>query len=87
MPERDVNTIRDLIHYQYAAIIAKSPFAAADGESRLKLRGDKQLLDFHPAASQLSGCGFPHGKGLSRPVHVRGEITSFVGVIVVVGIS
>jgi len=87
MTDRDVRTIRDLIHCQYATIIAKSAFAASEGESRLKLRGDKKLLDFHPVASQLSGCGFPHGDGLSRPVHVRGEITSFVGVIVVVGIS
>jgi hypothetical protein len=31
MPDRDVNTIRDLIYYQYAKIIAKSAFAAPDG--------------------------------------------------------
>ncbi len=31
MPDRDVSTIRDLIYYQYAKIIAKSAFAASDG--------------------------------------------------------
>ena len=56
MPGRDVKTIRDLIHYQHATIIAKSASAASDGESRLKLRGDKKLLDFHPAASPLCRC-------------------------------
>jgi len=56
MPDRDVKTIKDLIHYQHATIIAKSAFAASDGESRLKLRGDKKLLDFHPAASPLCRC-------------------------------
>jgi hypothetical protein len=48
MPDRDVSTIRDLIHYQYATIIAKSAFAASDGESRLKGRGDKKLYDSIP---------------------------------------
>ena len=43
MPDRDVATIRHLIHYQYATIIAKSAFAASDGESRLKHRGDKKF--------------------------------------------
>jgi len=56
MTDRDVNTIRDFIHYQHATIIAKSAFAASDGESRLKLRGDKMFLDFHPAASPLCRC-------------------------------
>ena len=45
MPDRDVAFIRDLIHYQYATIIAQSAFAASDGESRLKHRGDKKLYD------------------------------------------
>ena len=45
MPDRDVSIIRDLIYYQYATIIAKSAFAASDGESRLKLRGDKKFDD------------------------------------------
>jgi hypothetical protein len=48
MPDRDVSTIRDLIQYQYATIIAKSAFAASDGESLLKLRGDKKFLDSIP---------------------------------------
>jgi hypothetical protein len=48
MPDRDVSTIRDLINYQYATIIAKSAFAASDGESSLKHRGDKKLYDFIP---------------------------------------
>jgi len=48
MPDRDVNTIRDLIHYQHATIIAKSAFAASDGESRLKFRGDKKFHDSIP---------------------------------------
>ncbi|HUJ67889.1 MAG TPA: hypothetical protein VLW86_00105, partial [Syntrophorhabdales bacterium] len=45
---RDVATIRDLSHYQYATIIGKSAFAASDGESRLKPRGDKKLYDAIP---------------------------------------
>ncbi len=31
MPDRDVETIRDLIFYQYAKIIARSAFASPDG--------------------------------------------------------
>ncbi len=45
MPDRDVSTIRDLIYYQYAKIIAKSAFAASDGESSLKHRDDKKFYD------------------------------------------
>jgi ribosomal protein S14 len=30
-PDRDVRTIRDLIHYQYAKIIARSAFSVPDG--------------------------------------------------------
>ena len=48
MPDRDVSTIRDLTHYRYATIITKSAFAASDGESSLKLRGDKKLYDSTP---------------------------------------
>jgi hypothetical protein len=48
MPDREVNTIRDLIHYQYATIIAKSAFAASVGESRPKHRGDKKVYDSIP---------------------------------------
>jgi hypothetical protein len=36
MPDRDVKTIRDLIYYQYAKIIAKSAFHMPDGESAKK---------------------------------------------------
>ena len=59
MTDRDVRTIRDLIHCQYATIIAKSAFAAFDGESSLKHHGNKKLLDFHPAASPLCRCLLP----------------------------
>jgi len=31
LPDRDVRTIRDLIHYQYAKIIARSALNAPDG--------------------------------------------------------
>ena len=48
MPDREVSTVRDLIHYQYATIIAKSAFAASDGESSLKHRGDKKFYDSIP---------------------------------------
>ncbi len=48
MPDRDVATIGDLIDYQNAKIVAKSAFAAPDGERRLKLRGDKKLYDSIP---------------------------------------
>jgi 5-methylcytosine-specific restriction endonuclease McrA len=33
MPDRDVKTIRDLIFYQYAKIIARRAFAAQDGKA------------------------------------------------------
>jgi hypothetical protein len=48
MPDRDIAFIRDLIYYQYAEIIAKSTFAGAGGESRLKHRGDKKFLGCTP---------------------------------------
>jgi hypothetical protein len=32
MPDRDVETIQDLIYYQYAKIIARRAFDAADGK-------------------------------------------------------
>jgi hypothetical protein len=36
MPDRDVKTIRDLIYYQYAKIIARRAFGAADGKEAKK---------------------------------------------------
>ena len=48
MPDRDIASIRDLIYCHYATIIAKSAFAAADGESRPKLRGDKEFYNSIP---------------------------------------
>lgn len=33
MPDRDVQTIRDLIYYQYAKIIARSAFSLSDGKT------------------------------------------------------
>jgi hypothetical protein len=48
MPDRDVAFIRDVFHYQYAKIIARSAFAASDGESRLKHRGDKKFYNSIP---------------------------------------
>ncbi len=33
MPDRDVKTIRDLIYYQYAKLVARSAFKVADGET------------------------------------------------------
>jgi len=54
MPDRDVRTIRDLIYYRYATIIAKNAFAASDGVQgihsfhRLKHRGDKKFYGSIP---------------------------------------
>ena len=48
MPDRDVNTIKDLSCCQYATIIAKSAFAASDGESSLRHRGGKKFYDSIP---------------------------------------
>ena len=31
MPDREVQTVRDLIYYQYAKIIARRAFSASDG--------------------------------------------------------
>jgi hypothetical protein len=59
MPDRDVASIKDLIYYQNAKIIAKSAFAASDEVQglysfyRLKLRGDKKI---HDAIPPLPGC-------------------------------
>jgi hypothetical protein len=36
MPDRDVKTIQDLIFYQYAKIIARRAFGAADGKEAKK---------------------------------------------------
>jgi hypothetical protein len=36
MPDRDVKTIRDLIYYQYAKIIAKRAFSAPEGKEAKK---------------------------------------------------
>ncbi len=36
MPDEDVKTIRDLIYYQYAKIIARRAFGAADGKEAKK---------------------------------------------------
>ena len=36
MPNRDVKTIRDLIYYQYAKIIARRAFGAVDGKEAKK---------------------------------------------------
>jgi len=36
MPDRDVEAIRDLIFYQYAKIMARSAFEAADGKEAKK---------------------------------------------------
>jgi hypothetical protein len=48
MPDKDGDALRDLIHHRYATIIAKSAFAASDGESSLKHRGDEKLYDSIP---------------------------------------
>jgi hypothetical protein len=37
MPDREVQTIRDMIYFQYAKIIARSAFKVADGEEAKKL--------------------------------------------------
>ena len=36
MPDKDVQTIRDLLSYQYAKIIAKSAFSVSDGKQAKK---------------------------------------------------
>jgi hypothetical protein len=36
MPDKDVKTIKDLICYQYAKIIAQSAFGAEDGKEAKK---------------------------------------------------
>jgi hypothetical protein len=37
MPDRDVKTVKDLIFYQYAKIIARRAFSAADGKEAKKI--------------------------------------------------
>jgi hypothetical protein len=36
MPDKDVKTVKDLIFYQYAKIIARRAFGAADGKEAKK---------------------------------------------------
>jgi hypothetical protein len=65
MPDRDAAAMRDLIYCHYAKIIAKSAFAASDGESSgaqglysfcsLKHRGDKKSYDSIPPIHNCSG--------------------------------
>jgi hypothetical protein len=62
MPDRDVNTTRDLIHYRYATIIAKSAFAASDGESRLKHWSDKKLYDSIPPLLPSAAAASAHAQ-------------------------
>jgi len=55
MPDRDVKTIRDLIYYQYAKIIARRAFGAAGGKvaemKRIVVVEDKVRLElFEPDA-------------------------------------
>ncbi|MEK7477173.1 MAG: hypothetical protein AAB152_16225 [Candidatus Coatesbacteria bacterium] len=47
MPDRDVKTVRDLIYYQYAKIIARSAFKAADGKEA-KRANYGFFADTHP---------------------------------------
>ena len=67
MPERDVGTIRDPICFQYATIGAKSAFAASDGESRPKLRGDKKPHDSIPPLLHNCSGTFDIGDPTSHP--------------------
>ncbi len=59
MPDRDVSTIGELIHHQHATIIAKSAFAASDGENSLELRGDKKFYDFIPPLASFFSMAAP----------------------------
>jgi hypothetical protein len=52
MPDRDIATIRDFIYYQCAKIIAKSAFAASDGEG-----SQGQTLWVHQADLQRTEAG------------------------------
>lgn len=51
MPDRDVHTIRDLIYYQYAKIIACSAFSVADGQEAKKLHYGFIKTTFHDLKS------------------------------------
>jgi len=60
MPDRDVETIRDLIFYQYAKIVARRAFAAADGKEAKKqhygfIRYLKTIINCHQCAETLDG--------------------------------
>lgn len=47
MPDRDVKTIRDLIYYQYAKIIARRAFSMPDGkEANGSKQGDHLAPDY-----------------------------------------
>ena len=66
MPDRDVNTIKDLSCCQYATIIAKSAFAVSDGESSLRHRGGKKFYDsippLVPSAAAITAQARRHGR-------------------------
>jgi len=60
MPDRDVETIRDLIFYQYAKIVARRAFGAADGKEAKKqhygfIKCLKTIINCHQCAETLDG--------------------------------
>ena len=75
MPDRHVSTIRDLIYYQHATIIAKSAFAASDRESRLKYRGDKKFHDSIPPVLPSCCCRSRSGTADIGDLDGNGETT------------
>ena len=75
MPDEDVRTIGELIHYQYATIIAKNAFAASDGESGLKHWGDKKLYDSIPPLLHICRCRNCSGTADIGDLDADGETT------------
>lgn len=44
MPDKDVKTVKDLIFYQYAKIIVRMAFGAADGKEAIGYFKTKDIL-------------------------------------------
>jgi hypothetical protein len=56
MPDRDVRTIGDLIWYQYAKLIARSAFGAANGK---EAKGKRRDWNNNSTALSLCKAAYP----------------------------
>ena len=61
MPDRDVETIRDLIYYQYAKIMERRAFGVANGKE-----AKRQHYGFIKKTFRELKCGVKRGRRITR---------------------